>query len=172
MPAEGAALDGDGRMAPAFEDSLPRPRGPRGPRRWLWITAGFVACGLGFAGMLLPGLPSTVFFLLAAACFSRGSHRLLRWLLSLPKVGPMVRDYRAGLGMPLSAKVTATVLMGFFVALSLSSLPYPWLRVLVVGLAAVGAMVIWRHVPTRPRSAVSPGNLTTPSSPSPPPANS
>jgi uncharacterized membrane protein YbaN (DUF454 family) len=48
----------------------------------------------------VPGLPTTGFFVLAAACFAKSSPRFERWVLDLPTVGPMVRDYRAGLGMP------------------------------------------------------------------------
>ena len=43
----------------------------------------------------------------AAACFYRSSPRFEQWVLNLPTIGPMVRDYRAGLGMPKRAKVAA-----------------------------------------------------------------
>ena len=55
----------------------------------------------------MPGLPTTVFFVIAAACFSRSSPRFEQWVLTRPGIGPMVRDYRAGLGMPRRAKVAA-----------------------------------------------------------------
>ena len=76
-------------------------------RRLVWIPIGLVCVGIGGIGVVVPGLPSTGFFVLAAAAFARSSPRLEAWLLDLPGVGPLVRDYRAGLGMPRSAKVTA-----------------------------------------------------------------
>lgn len=77
------------------------------PLRPLWLLLGFFFVALGFIGAAVPGMPSTVFFVLAAYFFSRSSRRFLNWLLSLPKVGPLVRDYRSGLGMPRKAKIIA-----------------------------------------------------------------
>ena len=69
---------------------------PRRPVWWraLWLSAGLVALLLGVVGIFLPLLPTTPFVLLAAACFSRGSTRCERWLLSHRTFGPMVRDWR------------------------------------------------------------------------------
>ena len=58
------------------------------------------------------------FFVVAAWCFSRSSPRLERWVLTLPHIGPMVRDYRAGLGMPRRAKLIAISMIVVFVTLS------------------------------------------------------
>ncbi len=121
--------------------------------RGLWIAAGLVACGLGFLGILLPGMPATVFFIAAAACFTRGSDRLLHWVLNLPRVGPLVRDYRLGLGMPRSAKVWASVTMAVCVAISIAKFPEIWQGALVGLLAACGALYMWFRVPTRIPSA-------------------
>ena len=46
----------------------------------------------------------TVFFVIAAWCFSRSSPRLERWVLNLPHIGPLVHDYRAGLGIEAALK--------------------------------------------------------------------
>ena len=46
---------------------------PRPSRlRPVWLTAGFFLTGLGFLGLVLPGFPGTVFFILAAAAFAKG----------------------------------------------------------------------------------------------------
>jgi hypothetical protein len=92
-----------------------------------------------------------VFFILAAVCFSKSSPRLLAWVLSLPKVGPLVRDHRAGLGMPRAAKVSALLVLAVAGASSYLVLPSPGLRVLLVVLLAVGVGVIGWGVPTRER---------------------
>ncbi len=71
-----------------------------------------------------------------------------QWVLGLPKVGPLVRDYRAGLGMPMRAKVIA--ISSIIVACSLSAaltLDSWWLRATVAGLGVIGCVVVWR-VPT------------------------
>ena len=68
--------------------------------RLFWFALGWVCVALGFIGAVLPVMPSTVFFIAAAACFARSSPRFEAWVLNLPGVGPLVRDYRAGTGMP------------------------------------------------------------------------
>ena len=80
-----------------------------------WLAMGLVCVGLGGLGIVIPGLPTTVFFIAAAACFSKSSPRLEAWVLGLRGVGPMVRDHRAGLGMPRRAKVLATACIVLFV---------------------------------------------------------
>jgi uncharacterized membrane protein YbaN (DUF454 family) len=113
--------------------------------RALYASIGMVFVAVGLIGVVVPILPSTGPFILAAWCFSRSSTRMERWVLGLPKVGPLVRDYRAGLGMPMRAKVLA--IGSIIVACSLSAvlaLDSWWLRALVVGLGAVGCVVVWR----------------------------
>lgn len=115
-----------------------------------WVTVGLIFVAIGGVGVIVPGLPTTVFMILAAWCFSKSSPRLERWVLELPGVGPMVRDFRAGLGMPRRAKTAA--IGSIVVAVTLSTIVMiatNWLRVLVVVLGAVGVGYIARKVPTR-----------------------
>ena len=95
-------------------------------------------------------MPSTVFFILAAYFFSRSSKRFLAWLLSLPKVGPLVRDYRSGLGMPRKAKIFALCMLSFFALTSaIFLIPILWVKILVLVLGLVGFWFIHRRVPTK-----------------------
>lgn len=75
---------------------------------------------------------------------------MLQWVLGLPKVGPMVRNYRAGLGFPRSVKKAALGTMAVVGTLSLVILPNPWLKVLVLSLLLIGASVVWWGVPSPP----------------------
>ena len=124
----------------------------RAPVRWLWLVLGWLAVALGGVGMVLPGLPTTVFFIVAASCFARSSPRFERWVLSLPTIGPLIRDHRAGLGMPRRVKVTAIAVMLAFVAVSagvlLTSLAW---RLAVLALGAFGTWYVGWRVPTRER---------------------
>ena len=115
-----------------------------------WLVLGIVCVGLGGLGIVVPGLPTTIFFIAAAACFSRSSPRLEAWVLGLRGIGPMVRDHRAGLGMPRRAKAVATACIAVFVGLALLlAISHPLIAA-AVGLAGlVGIGVIWWRVPTR-----------------------
>ena len=121
-----------------------------GPTRWLLLGFGLLCVAVGAVGIVVPGLPTTGFFVLAAACFSRSSPRFEAWVLGLPGIGPMVADHRAGLGMPRRAKVLAigsiVVAVGLSAGLALGSTPA---RVVVVLLGAVGVAFVGWRIPTR-----------------------
>ncbi len=120
--------------------------------RAVWFTGGWVAVGFGGVGVVVPGLPTTVFFIVAASCFARSSPRFERWVLDLRGVGPLVRDHRAGLGMPRRAKVIALAMMWTAIALSSWALgDVPVVVAVVVALGLVGTAVILWRVPTRER---------------------
>ena len=110
---------------------------------------GFFFVGLGFIGAFVPVMPSTVFFIIAAWCFANGSERWLKWLLNLPTVGPLVRDYRAGKGMPARAKVIAISMLSLAVGVSAWRLTVLPARIGVVALGAVGVWFILARVPTQ-----------------------
>ncbi|MGE0730560.1 MAG: YbaN family protein [Acidimicrobiia bacterium] len=120
--------------------------------RLFWAAAGLVMVGFGGLGLLLPGLPATMFFVTAAWCFARSDERLERWLLGLPVVGRLVDDYRSGLGMARNAKVVAIALMWAAVALSaVLSRSRLWLPVVIASAGVVGTLVVGWWVPTKER---------------------
>ena len=124
----------------------------KGPLAWLWLALGALAVVLGGIGVVVPGLPTTVFFVVAAACFARSNPRFEQWVLDLPRVGPLVRDHRAGLGMPRRAKVVAVaMILAASLGSGLFAIDNRAIGALVVALGLVGvAYVLWR-VPTRER---------------------
>lgn len=130
-----------------IDDPAATPQRSRAARAG-WVVVGCVAVAVGGVGIVVPGLPTTVFFIIAAWAFARSSPRLEAWVLNLPKVGPMVQDYRAGHGMPHRAKATAIVMIVVFVGLSAVLLDGWILRVIVVTAGAVGVLVVLR-VPTK-----------------------
>jgi uncharacterized protein len=118
--------------------------------RAAYVAIGCGAVGLGTLGIVVPGLPTTGFFVLAAWAFSRSSPRLEQWVLDRPGVGPLVRDYRNGLGMPRRAKVIAITMLVVSCSLSATfGVDRLVIRLVIVAAGAVGvAWILWR-VPTR-----------------------
>jgi uncharacterized protein len=119
------------------------------PLRWFWIGVGFCFVALGFIGAFVPVMPSTVFFIIAAWCFARGSERWLNWLLALPTVGPLVRDYRDGNGMPARAKLISVSMLTVAVLSSAWSLHTVYGRAGVLAFGGVGVWFILARVPTK-----------------------
>ena len=134
--------------APPVADPIVPTRG-RIMRAW-WFAGGWLAVVVGSIGVIVPGLPTTVFFIIAAWCFGKSSPRFERWVLELPTIGPMVRDHRDGLGMPRRAKGFALGSMWTAIAISAVLLRGRW--PIVVAIAALGLVgttyIVWR-VPQR-----------------------
>lgn len=100
------------------------------------ITAGLLSTALGVLGIFLPLLPTVPLLLLAAACFSRSSSRLHGWLCEHRQLGPLIRGYLEGQGIPLRAKVMAIALIWLTIPLSVLFF-VPWLpaKILLIALA-------------------------------------
>ncbi|MDE0915798.1 MAG: YbaN family protein [Planctomycetota bacterium] len=111
--------------------------------RTLWFVLGGLFVGIGSIGVLLPGLPTTPFMLLAAACFARSSERFYNWLISNPLFGEGVRRYRAGHGIRPRVKFAAASLAGLSTSYSaLFGIPAEHIS-LRVFVAAVGVFGVW-----------------------------
>lgn len=75
--------------------------------RGVYLTLGLALTGLGLVGALLPVLPTTPFLILAAACFTRSSPRLERWLLEHRLFGPALTQWREHGAIPFKVKLLA-----------------------------------------------------------------
>ena len=80
----------------------------------LWIILGSLFVIIGGIGAVVPGLPTTLFLILAAACYIRSSQKLYDWLITNKTFGPYLKDYREGKGMPRNAKILAISMIILF----------------------------------------------------------
>ena len=119
--------------------------------RALWTALGLLFVAIGALGAVLPGLPTTPFLILAAACFARSSERLYRRVVEHPTFGPVIQDYLAGRGIDRRVKWIAILTMWVFVGLALGPLlpagraDLRW----IVGTVAVAGTVFLLRIPNR-----------------------
>lgn len=99
------------------------------------LAIGFCATGLGVLGIFLPVLPTVPLLLLAAACFARSSERFHQWLLSHNRLGPMIKSYTSGQGIPLRSKVSAIGIIWIVIPVSAFIVHPLWLKYLLVIIA-------------------------------------
>jgi uncharacterized membrane protein YbaN (DUF454 family) len=121
----------------------------------LLVVAGTISVALGVIGIFLPLMPTTVFLLLAAACYARSSERFYRALVDHRYLGVYIRNSREGRGMRRRDKIVTLALLWISIGATMTfSVQAPWLRVVLLGIA-VGVTIHVARIPLS-QPAVSP----------------
>ncbi|CAM3984041.1 hypothetical protein PMAG_a3886 [Pseudoalteromonas mariniglutinosa NCIMB 1770] len=113
---------------------------------------GLILVGLGIVGIVLPVMPTTIFFILALACFTRSSPKLAAWLLNHPRYGTTLRHWQDHKIVPTKAKWYAGLGMSLGFILLLMSDPAGW----VIYLIAVIESVVMIYLISRPSALTQP----------------
>jgi uncharacterized membrane protein YbaN (DUF454 family) len=79
----------------------------------LWRALALLCVLLGLIGVVVPGLPTVPFLLVAAWAARHGWPALERWLLAHPRWGPPIRRWRDHGAVPRRAKWASSLMMGF-----------------------------------------------------------
>ncbi|MDH2273184.1 YbaN family protein [Moraxella porci] len=111
--------------------------------RGVFFGLGVVFLALGLIGVVVPGMPTTVFVLLAGYCWARSSQRFYEYLLSHQVFGKILTDWQERRAMPRFAKYLAWAMMAISTVVMFIRLPDDWLWLGVV-MAVVSVLVaIW-----------------------------
>lgn len=110
-----------------------------------WWLLAWVSLGLGLIGVVVPGLPTVPFILLAAFAAARGSRRLHVWLRRHQQFGPMIRNWQRSGAVSRKAKRMAVAMMSASAVIMLVFMPNRWMALPgIVVMALVGAW-LWRR---------------------------
>lgn len=110
---------------------------------WFWRLLGILLLGIGAVGIVLPVLPTTIFWILAALCFARSDPKIRDWIYARPGVGPQVELFIEKGAMTRAGKRGALIGMSLAAAL-VTFLFYSRPIILAAGLGfiAIGALVV------------------------------
>jgi Uncharacterized protein conserved in bacteria len=111
--------------------------------RWAWLLLTWLCIALALLGALLPGLPTTVFVLIAAWSASRCSPRLRCWLEQHRLFGPRLRNWEQGGFIDRRTKWAASAGMFAALCIVLISIRQPILLAGILLFIAIGAVVVW-----------------------------
>ena len=82
------------------------------------IVCGTLLVGLGFIGIILPGLPTTPFLMLAAGCYARSSQRFYNMLINSRSFGPTIRQFQEDRSIPRNVKIKAISMLWVMITLT------------------------------------------------------
>jgi hypothetical protein len=127
------------------------------PRRARWVNrllalAAVICFGIGWVGVILPGLPTTIFWIFAAMLATRSCPDLQRRIYAAGRIGRSVRLYieqhamtprtKCGALIGMTAGVSISVVL-----LSLATTPV-WVISLIISAGLIGAVYITWGVDT------------------------
>ena len=114
-------------------------------KRYLWLILGMLSLGMAYVGVIVPGIPFSIFLVLAAYCFSKSSKRMHDWLYNHKMFGPFLTNWTEHKVFPLKMKYMMLAMMS-------SSLAIMWFTtynvkaVIWVGITmACVALWSWRY---------------------------
>jgi uncharacterized protein len=112
---------------------------------WAWTALGYGFFAIGLLGVVLPVLPTTIFWIVAAACFARGCPAMARRIYAWPGFGPAVEGFLTHGVIGRRAKISA--LFGKAVAVVLvllTPLPLAAKLITLAVIALAGLYVVTR----------------------------
>lgn len=121
-------------------------------KRLAYSALGLLTTGLGILGIFLPGLPTTVFILIALWAFSQSSPRLHNWLVKLPILKETLKEierFQKEKNLPLSTKLvsqSAAWVSCIACTVIFQSIPLT----IVLALTAISCSAYMASIPTRP----------------------
>ena len=112
-------------------------------KRMILISLGWLCVSLGFIGIFVPGIPTTIFLIIALWAFTKSSKKLRHWLLNHKRFGPILNNWQQHKVVPRRAKILMVVLMSLASILFYYSLQNLYLTIgLVIILVLVAIYVI------------------------------
>ena len=111
--------------------------------RVLLLAFAAVCVALGVIGIFVPGLPTTVFILIAGWAAARSSPRFAAWLENHATFGPMIRDWRERGAVSRRAKISATVVMAISSVILFLTSSRAWVAEALTAVMAVVLIWLW-----------------------------
>jgi uncharacterized membrane protein YbaN (DUF454 family) len=114
-------------------------------KRYLWLALGLLSLGMAYIGIVVPGIPFSIFLVFSAYCFSKSSRRMHQWLYNHKHFGPFLTNWAEHKVFPMKMKYMMLAMMSSSLAI-LWFTTYNWKAVLGTGITmAIVALWAWRY---------------------------
>ena len=128
---------------------------------WRILVSIFVI--LAMIGAILPGMPTTIFLIVAAWAASKGWPQMDAWLLNHPKYGVTLRAWRENGTVPRKAKWFASIMM--FISAVVMLFTNAPLAVKIFTDVTMLAVAIWLWLRPEPESRAKTTKIETEKAP-------
>ena len=109
-------------------------------KKYFFLGTGWLCVGLAFIGVFVPGIPTTIFLIIALWAFARSSKKFHTWLLNHKRFGPMLHNWQTHKVIPYKAKILMVILqISAVVVIHYSFNNY----FITIGLALTLTLVAW-----------------------------
>ena len=88
-------------------------------KKVIYIILGSIMLVIGAIGVVLPGLPTTIFLILAAYFFTHSSERLYNWLMRNKTFGPIITNYTKYHGITSKDRKKALIAIWVLITISI-----------------------------------------------------
>ena len=114
-------------------------------KKYIWMGLGFLSLGMAYIGVVVPGIPFSIFLVFAAYCFAKSNKKMHDWLYNHKYFGPFLTNWVEKKVFPTWAKYSMIIVMS-------SSLAFLWyttgnIKALIWsgGFMACVAIWAWRY---------------------------
>lgn len=114
--------------------------------KFLYVVLGTLSLITGIIGIIVPGLPTTVFLLFAATMYFHGNKKFHDKLLANRYLGNYIKRFREGQGMSIRDKIISLLMMWIMIVIAIKSGSQNF-RIAMIILGAIGTICILFFVP-------------------------
>lgn len=86
--------------------------------RYAYLVGGILLVAIGVIGIFLPVLPTTIFLILASACFVKSSPKANEWLRNHKILGVYLKNYQDKTGLTIKSKVINIIFLWITISVS------------------------------------------------------
>ena len=80
-------------------------------KKAFWYVAGMLSLGMAYIGLVTPGIPFSIFLVMAAFCFSKSSERMHNWIYNHKIFGPFLTNWKDKRIFPKKMKYVMVLMM-------------------------------------------------------------
>lgn len=113
-------------------------------KKYLWMALGFLSLGMAYIGVVVPGIPFSIFLVFATYCFAKSSPRMHAWIYNHKYFGPFLTNWTEKKVFPQKMKYAMIAVMSSSAALLWFSTGNIKATLWSAGFMALVAVWAWR----------------------------